>query len=160
MKFTLIKDLRQDKSMRPILTGLLVFTLFYLISDMVVKYFNFGIFPQTIALTLFGDEEQFIDPLSTASFLEFWHVEIFFMMMLLLTLSAVYIRLSKKSTQSTITLNLVMIPALLSLVSLLIAFFVSKIFVYIYSVLFILWHTIAIYMVLYSLWKLYYDQKL
>ena len=160
MRFTLIKNLQEDKSMRPILTGLLIFTLFYLISDIFVKHLNFGIFPDAVSLSLFGDEEQYIDPLSTASFLEFWHIEIFLMMMILLTLSAVFIRLSKKNKSKVIILNVLMLSALFSLVSLFLAFFISKTFVFLYSFLYIVWHVTAIYMILYSLWKLYYDKSI
>lgn len=157
MKFTLIKDLKEDTTMKPILTGLLLFILLYLLSDVVVKHLNFGIFADDLHLTLFGDEEQYIDPLSTASFLEFWHIEIFFIMMLLLTLSAVYIRLAKDSSSKLITLNIVMLSAITSLVSIIFAYFFSKSFVNVYMISFLLWHITAIYMVFYSLWKLYRD---
>ncbi|MDB2562441.1 hypothetical protein N9X61_02435 [Sulfurimonas sp.] len=160
MKFTLIKNLNQDKSMRPILTGLLIFTLLYILSDVLVKYMNFGIFPDAITLTLFGNEEEYLDPLSKASFLEFWHVEIFFIMMILFTLSAVFIRLSKHNSFRHISLNTLMLSAIFSLVALLFAYFISKTFVIIYSVLFFTWHITAVYMILYSLWKLYRDTSI
>ena len=146
--------------MRPILSALLLFTLLHILSDILVKYVNFGIFPDAINVTLFGDEEQYIDPLSTSAFLEFWHMEIFFIMMILLTLSAVFVRVSKDDTSKTILLSALMISALFSLISLVLAFFVAKIFVLIYSILFFVWHTIAVYMILYSLGKLYYDKSI
>lgn len=160
MRFTLIKDLRKDPSMRPILAGLLSFTLIYIISDMLVKYFNFGLLPEAISVTLFGDEEQYIDPLTKASFLELWHMEIFFIMMILFTLSAVFVRLAKHEIFKLLVLNILMISALLSLVSLLFAFFISKSFVLIYSGLFFTWHIIGIYMIIYSFWKLYSDSSI
>ncbi|WP_457743208.1 hypothetical protein [Sulfurimonas sp.] len=160
MKFTLVKDLTKDKSMKPILTGLLLFIVIYLLSDILVKQLNFGLFPYQISLTLFGDEEQYREPLSRAAFLEFWHSEIFFIMMLLLTLSAVFIRLVKNNRFKIIFLNLLMLCALLSLVSLLVAYFLLPFFVIAYSTLFIIWHITAIYISLYSLWKLHYDTNL
>lgn len=160
MKFTLIKKLSQDKSMRPILSALLLFTLLYILSDILVKYVNFGVFPDAINVTLFGDEEQYIDPLSTSAFLEFWHVEIFFIMMILLTLSAVFVRVSKDDTSKIILLSALMICALFSLISLVLAFFLAKTFVLIYVILFFIWHAIAVYMILYSLGKLYYDKSI
>jgi hypothetical protein len=146
--------------MRPILTGLLLFTLLYILSDILVKYVNFGIFPDAINVTLFGDEEQYIDPLSTSAFLEFWHMEIFFIMMILLTLSAVFVRVSKDDTSKIILLSALMICALFSLISLVLAFFLAKTFVLIYVILFFIWHAIAVYMILYSLGKLYYDKSI
>lgn len=160
MRFTLIKDLSKDNTMRPILTGLLIFTLFYLVSDILVKHLNFGIFPDTIHLTLYGDENQYIDPLSKASFLEFWHVEIFFMMMILLTLSAIFIRLLKHSAYKIIITNIVMISAILSLILLALSYFVSDTFIPLYAICFFTWHIFAIYMALISIWNLYYDKSI
>ncbi|MBU1658800.1 hypothetical protein KKG72_07080 [bacterium] len=160
MRFTLIKDLRQDATMKPILAGLLLFIFLFLLSDIFVKYSNFGIFPHALKLTLFGDEEQFLDPLSQSSFLEFWHVEIFFMMMILLTLNAVFIRLTPPDTSQIIVINLVMISAILSLISLPLSFFLSDSFIELYVVCFFTWHLFALYMALYSFWNLYYEKSI
>lgn len=153
MKFTLIKNIKQDKAMRLILTGFLSFILLYIISDILVKSFGFGISTDAIYTTLFGNEENFIDPITKASFLEFWHTEIFFMMMILLTLSAIYIRLSNRS--KIFMTNTLMISAITSLVAIALAYFASAIFVYLYVITFFIWHLSAVYMILYSFWKLY-----
>ena len=139
--------------MKPILVGFLSFILIYLISDILVKYSSFGIFPQDIKVTLFGNEEEFIDPITKSSFLEFWHTEIFFMMMILLTLSAIFIRLSKKSKMTMV--NTLMISAIISLISLALSYFLSGSFINIYVVTFFIWHLSAIYMIFYSFWMLY-----
>ena len=153
MKFTLINNIKQDKAMRLILTGFLSFILLYLVSDIIVKYFSFGIFPDAIRVTLYGNEEEFIDPITQASFLEFWHVEIFFMMMILLTLSAIFIRLAKRSRVAMT--NTLMISAIISLITLALSYFISGIFIYIYVLTFFIWHLSAVYMIFYSFWKLY-----
>lgn len=157
MRFTLIKDLKQDSMMRPILTGLILFTLLYLVSDIFVKSYTFGIFEESIKTTLFGNEEEYLYPITTSSFLEFWHMEIFFIMMILLTLSAVFIRLSQAKGFNIIIVNAVMISALVSLVALVLSFFLNAAFVQLYVMSFFLWHICAVYMSLYSLIKLYYD---
>ena len=135
-----------------ILKGFLLFILLYLISDISVKYYSFGISIDAISTTLFGNEEEFIDPITKSSFLEFWHTEIFFMMMILLTLSAIFIRLANKSKIAMT--NILMISAIISLVSLPMSYFVSSDFIYIYLLTFFIWHLSAIYMILYSFWKL------
>jgi len=135
-----------------ILKGFLLFILVYIVSDILVKYFNFGISIDAISTTLFGNEEEFIDPITKATFLEFWHTEIFFMMMILLTLSAIFIRLSNKS--KIIMINILMISAIISLITLLLTYFISNDFIYIYLLSFYIWHLSAIYMILYSFWKL------
>ena len=157
MRFTLIKDLKQDSMMKPILSGLIIFTLLYLISDIFVKSSSFGIFEEMIKTTLFGNEAEFLDPITTSAFLEFWHMEIFFIMMILLTLSAVFIRLSGAKGFNIIIVNAVMISALISLVALLLSFFLNAAFVQLYILSFFSWHVCAIYMSLYSLVRLYYD---
>jgi len=152
VRFTLINNIKQDSAMRLILSALLIFISMYLISDIFVKYSSFGITGSAVKLTLFGSEAEYIDPISKASFLEFWHTEIFFIMMLLLTLSAVFVRLVKKSI---LVLNIVMISAIISIIALALSYFMSPLFISIYIATFFLWHASALYMTLYSLWRLY-----
>lgn len=135
-----------------ILKGFLGFILIFLISDILVKYFSFGITPDAISTTLFGNEEEFLDPITKSTLLEFWHTEIFFIMMILLTLSAIFIRLANKS--KFIVTNILMISAIFSLISLPSAYFISTDFINIYLLTFFIWHLCAIYMIFYSLWKL------
>ena len=156
MKFTLIKDLKQDSMMKPILSGLLFFTLLYLVSDIFVKNSGFGVFPSAVKSTMFGNEQEFLDPISKASFLEFWHVEIFFIMMIIFTLSAVYIRLSKASKSAIVVVNLMMISAIASLISLPISYFFNPIFINMYVTTFFIWHILALFSSVYSLKRLHY----
>lgn len=153
MKFTLINNIKKDNAMRLILSGFLSFILLYLISDTLVKYFGFGISVDAINITLFGNAEEYIDPITKASFLEFWHTEIFFIMMILITLSAIFIRLANRSR--TFMINILMISAITSLITLPVAYFISEFFVYVYIITFFIWHLSAVYMSLYSFWKLY-----
>ncbi len=157
MRFTLIKDLKRDPTMKPILGGLISFILLYLISDVFVKKITIGLYPHDVKQTLFGNEEEFIEPLTQGSFLEFLHIEIFFVMMILLTLSAVYIRLRSNRAGSSIILHIVMISAILSILSIFAAYFASEIFIYVYVLSFLIWHIFAIYMAISSFWSLYYE---
>lgn len=152
MRFTLINNVKQDNAMRLILSALLVFISLYLISDVLVKHSSFGITSNAVKLTIFGSEAEYIDPISKASFLEFWHTEIFFIMMLLLVLSAVFVRLAKKSM---LILNIVMISSIISIITLALSYFMSPLFINIYIATFFIWHVSALYMSLYSLWRLY-----
>ena len=156
MRFTLIKDLKQDQMMKPILSGLLLFTFLYLLSDILVKHYSFGVSIHDVTLSLFGNEDEFLDPMSKASFLEHWHIEIFFIMMILLSLSAVFIRLCTSKINMLI-LNVTLIASILSIISLALAYFVSQGFITIYVVSFFIWHLFAIYMSIASLWNLYND---
>lgn len=135
-----------------ILKGFLFFILLYIVSDVFVMKSGFGISTEAVNSTLFGNEEAYIDPINEASFLEFWHTQIFFIMMILLTLSAVFIRVAKKSRN--ILTNALMISALASLVSLPLTYYISGFFVHVYISTYFLWHIMAVYMILYSFWKL------
>ena len=141
--------------MSNILKGLLLAILLYLISDFLVKYFTIGLSLNALNLSLFGNEEEFVDAMSQSVLLEFWHTEIFFIMMILLTLSAIYIRVVSQVKNYKLTLNTVMISALLSLVSLPLSFYISSDFLYIYVASYFVWHLGAIKMSLRSLWYLY-----
>jgi hypothetical protein len=152
VKFTVIKNLQKDSAMSLILKGFLFFILLYIVSDIFVMKSSFGISADAVSSTLFGSEEAYIDPINESSFLEFWHTQIFFIMMILLTLSAVFIRVAKRSRN--IITNILMISALISLVSLPFAFYTSKFFIDIYVISYFLWHLVAIYMIFYSFWKL------
>ncbi|EDZ61416.1 conserved hypothetical protein [Sulfurimonas gotlandica GD1] len=48
-----------------------------------------------------------------------------------------------------------MISAITSLTAIALAYFVSAIFIYLYIITFFIWHLSAVYMILYSFWKLY-----
>ncbi len=156
MKFTLIKDIRQDSFMRPVLSLLLVFIIIYLASDIFVKYSSFGILPSQIASTLYGNEEQFLDAILPSVFLEFWHVEIFFTMMILFTLSAIYIRVAKASKSAIFLVNVMMIGAILALVSLVLAYYASNTFVTLYAVCYLLWHFTALFCAVDALKRFYF----
>ena len=155
MKFTLLKDLKQDVLMKPILSGLLIFTLLYIVSDIFVKQATIGIILSDISNNLFGNEDEFLDPMLLSSFLEFWHIEIFFIMMVLFTLSAIFIRLSTMNTTNMLILNITLLSALASLICFALSYFVSKEFLFIYIAGFYTWHILSFYMAITSLWKLH-----
>lgn len=155
MQFTIIKNLKKDLAMSNILKGLLVSITLYIVADFFVKYLTIGLSVDALNLSLFGKEEEFIEPMSTALFLEFWHIEIFFVMMILLTLSAVYIRLVNNIKNYKVVLNIVMISALMSLVALPLSYYISSMFTIVYALGYFTWHLGAIYMGIRSIWELY-----
>jgi len=151
VKFTVIKNIQKNSPMSLILRGFLLFILIYLISDIFVLKSSFGITFDGVNSTLFGNEELYIDAINEASFLEFWHTQIFFIMMILLTLSSIFIRVA--SMGRVILTNTLMLSAIISLISLPLAFYLSDFFTNIYVITYHLWHIIALIMILYALWK-------
>ncbi len=154
MRFTLIKDLKQDITMKPLLNGLLVFMLMYLIADIFVVDATLCLIVEDIKMTLFGNIDEYIDPIDKAVFLEYIHGEIFFMMMILLTLSTVYARLCSIKNYSIIIINILMLSALLALISLAISYFYAPSFLSVYVLSYFIWHITAFIMALHSLWNL------
>lgn len=154
MRFTLIKDLKQDKSIKPLLNGLLLFMLLYFFADVFVTNTTFGLLSQDIKVTLFGNADEFIDPMSKSVFLEYIHGQIFFMMMILLTLSTIYARLCSVKKYSILIINILMISALVTLLSLAISYFYTPSLLSLYVVTYFLWHITAFIMALHSLWNL------
>jgi len=81
-------------------------------------------------------------------------------MMILFTLSAVYIRLAQASKISIVVVNLMMISAIVALVSLPMAYFLSSSYIMVYVISFFTWHICAFFSVLSSLKSFYYAQSL
>lgn len=143
--------------MKPILGSLLSFFLLYLVADFFVKHSSFGIFFETVKNTLFGNTEEFLDPIDYAVFLEFWHTEIFFTMFIVFLLSTVFIRLFATRKIFLWLLNSFMISALLSLIFLPLSYFYHFDFL-IYGFIFAFWswHLIAILISILSLKRFYF----
>jgi len=160
LRFTLIKNIKKDASMKPILNGLLLFSILYLLADFYVSSNTIGFSIVNIKATLYGNEEEFLDPISASVFLEYLHGQIFFMMMILLTLSAVFARLVKRKAIVMISINIVMLSALGTLLSLGFAYYEGESFIITYIILFTLWHCIALYMTLHSLWQLNFAKSI
>ncbi len=155
MRFTLVKDLRTDVLMRPIIGGLLLFTLLFLIFDVWHTSEKIGMIPTKVATFLYGNEEEFVEPVTQTSLLEIIHMDTFFAMMTLLTLSAVYARLSNSNSRKMVMINLAMISAIIAIISLMSAFLVHHFFLYVWLGCFSIWHVVAFGMGIESLWKLY-----
>lgn len=157
MKFTLVKDLREDPIMKPILGSLLSFILLYLIADFFVKHFSFGIFFETIKNTLYGNADEFLEPIDYAVFLEFWHTEIFFTMFIVFLLSTIFIRLFNTEKMFLWLLNSFMLSAIFSLLFLPLNYFYHVDFlIYGFLLSFWCWHLIAVLVSLLSLKRLYF----
>lgn len=146
--------------MKPLLNGLLLFMLIYFVADIFVSHTTLGLFTQELRTTLFGNDDEFVDPMSNSSFLEYIHGQIFFMMMILLTLSAVYARLCEKKHYSLVFINLLMLSALLTLLSLTLTYFFIPSLLALYVLSYFVWHITAFVMALHSLWNLNFAKSI
>ncbi|MHC3994545.1 hypothetical protein ACXWTF_06920 [Thiomicrolovo sp. ZZH C-3] len=151
MRFTLVKDLRSDALMRPLLNGLLLFTGSFLVADAFLKRDHIGLSRDTLSNTLYGNEEEFIEPVSEHFVLELLHSDIFFMMMTLLTLSAVYARLCPLKRVAAVVINIAMIAAVADITLLALAYYRGGSYLLPWLGAFWLWHAAALFMVFASL---------
>ncbi len=145
--------------MRPLLGGLLLFILLFLSADIVLKNDHIGLTPIQLSQTLFGNEAEYIEPVTEHFLLELMHSDIFFIMMTLLTLSAVYARLCQNKKLRLININITMTAALLSIVFLPLAYYLSAYFILPFIISFYTWHFMALMMTLVSLYYLFIPQN-
>lgn len=159
MRFTLVKSLHDDRLMRPLLTGLLLFASLFLIADIFLKRDHIGLNLVTLCATLYGDEETFTEPVSEHFMLELLHSDIFFMMMTLLTLSAVYARLCPIKRIAIVVINAAMLAAIADVVLLALAYYRGEAYLLPWLSAFWVWHIAALFMALASLLYLNVDRQ-
>ena len=145
--------------MRPLLGGLLLFILLFLSADIVLKNDHIGLTPTQLSQTLFGNEAEYIEPVTEHFLLELMHSDIFFIMMTLLTLSAVYARLCQNKKLRLFNINITMTAALLSIIFLPLSYYLSAYFILPFIISFYTWHFMALMMALGSLYYLFIPQK-
>lgn len=153
MKFTLIKDLRSNALMRYILLFFSLFIALYLLLDSINHANIIGTHATAIKHTIFGNEEEFLEPISYTSLLEYAHQSIFTVMMLLFTQSAIFIRLFAKRAYCRPILHVTMISALLTQI-LLLSLPLHPSLVYLYITGFYLWHLLSLVMSIFAIKKL------
>jgi len=151
MRFTLVKDLRSDALMRPLLNGLLLFSGTFLVADIFLKRDHIGLDRAALSATLYGNEAEFTEPVSEHFVLELLHSDIFFMMMTLLTLSAVYARLCPLKRIAAVVINIGMIAALADVVLLALAYYRGSAYLLPWLGAFWTWHGTALFMAAASL---------
>ena len=147
MKFTLVKNISKDVLLRPLLGGLLSFMFLFISADILLKADHIGLTPADLSQTLYGNEENYIDPISEHFLLELLHSDVFFIMMTLLTLSTIFARLVKHDKLRSISIHLLMVSSLASLFFLALAYYTSSVFVIPYILTYYTWHILSIVMI-------------
>jgi hypothetical protein len=151
VRFTLVKELRSDVLMRPLLSGMLLFASVFLIADIFLKRDHIGLDRATLSNTLYGNEEEFIEPVTEHFILELLHSDIFFMMMTLLTLAAVYARVCPLKRVAVVVINIVMVVGIADIVLLALAYYRGSGYLLPWLAAFWTWHGGALFMALASL---------
>ena len=143
MKFLVTKDLAHSTLLTYLMGSVVFAILLYLGLDTVLHAYVIGLDRQSVSVTLFGDVENFVEPVLIDSLLLQVHIDLFMTLFALLILSSIYIRLYSDKEVTKWAVHLLFIMGLLAPVALILAYFVSTVFVGIWLMSFILWHVLA-----------------
>ena len=155
MKFLTTKSLKENPFLKNLLVGLIIFIILFLFLDIALYSEQIGLRFEDVKNRILGNEEEFIEPILFDSLLIMIHSNLFFSMLILLILSAIWIRVSKLNTFSKWILHLLFLMAIFSNVFLLLGYFYISFRVEIWVVLFWSWHFMAIFMAIYTMYGIY-----
>lgn len=148
MKFVITKELEHSKLLNTLMTGVSVALFFYFIFDLFLHMFLIGSSLSAIHNTLYGNMEEFIEPILLDTLLLQVHIDLFMSLMSLMILTTIYIRLFAEEKRTQGMVHLLFIVGLLSPLMLMAAYFGSKFFVYVWIVTFLLGHLLAMFFAL------------
>jgi hypothetical protein len=143
MKFLVTKDLAHSTLLTYLMGSVVFAILLYLGLDIVLHAYVIGLDMQSASVTLFGDVENFVEPVLIDSLLLQVHIDLFMTLFALLILSSIYIRLYADKVMTKWVVHLLFIMGLLAPVALILAYFVSASFTAMWLISFILWHALA-----------------
>ncbi len=155
MKFLTTKELNENEFLKYLIAGLLLFFVLFLISDVALHHLQIGLnFKEACSLIL-GNEEEFIEPILLETLLLTVHIDLFFSMLLLLCLTAISIRVFKRANPTFWFLNALYISAMLAPLLLISSYFLGEIVVMTWIVVFIIWHVLALFLSLKTLYAVF-----
>lgn len=143
MKFLVTKDLAHSTLLSYLMGSVVFAILMYLGFDMVLHAYVIGLDLHSVSVTLFGDVENFIEPILIDSLLLQVHIDLFMTLFALLILSSIFIRLYSDKVMTKWIVHLLLSMGILAPVALILAYFVSTLFSVIWLVSFVLWHLLA-----------------
>ena len=143
MKFLVTKDLAHSTLLSYLMGSVIFAILLYLGFDMVLHAYVIGLDMNSASVTLFGDVENFVEPVLIDSLLLQVHIDLFMTLFALLILSSIYIRLYSDKVMTKWVVHLLFSLGILAPVTLLLAYFVSASFTAMWLISFVLWHVMA-----------------
>ena len=143
MKFLVTKDLAHSTLLTNLMSAVVFMLLLYIGFDTVLHAYVIGLDMHSVSITLFGDAENFIEPVLIDSLLLQVHIDLFMTLFALLILSSIYIRLYSSKAMTKWIIHIVFILGMLAPITLILAYYVSSLFISIWLISFILWHLMA-----------------
>lgn len=143
MKFLVTKDLAHSTLLTYLMGSVVFAILLYLGFDMLLHAYVIGYDMQSVSITLFGDIENFVEPILIDSLLLQVHIDLFMTLFAILILSSIYIRLYSDKVMTKWVVHLLFSLGILAPVVLLMAYYVSTLFTAIWLISFVLWHILG-----------------
>lgn len=154
MKFLVSKDLAHSALLRNLMAGVVSALFFYLVLDIVLHAYAVGLDITTLSTTLYGNVEEFVEPILIDTLLLQIHIDLFMSLFTIMIVASIYIRLYHTKAMTKWLVHLLFILGLLSPVLLMVAYFTTVGFIYIWLVSFLLGHFLGMVMSLLILKKL------
>ena len=156
MKFLVTKDLAHSTLLSYLMGSIVFAILLYLGLDTVLHAYIIGLDMHSVSVTLFGDAENFVEPILIDSLLLQVHIDLFMTLFAILILSSIYIRLYSDKVMTKWIVHLLFIMGMLAPAALILAYLVSALFTAVWLIGFILWHVLASLVALMILKKLWF----
>ena len=154
MKFLVTKDLAHSILLSYLMGSVVFAILLYLGLDTMLHAYVIGLDMHSVSVTLFGDVENFVEPILTDSLLLQVHIDLFMTLFAILILSSIYIRLYSSKAMTKWIVHLMFIMGMLAPLTLILAYFVSTLFTAMWLISFVLWHVLASFVAMMILKKL------
>ena len=143
MKFLIKKGLDYSTLLHKLMLFVAVSLFFYLLLDIFLHYLVIGLDIQSISTTLYGNEEAYIEAILIDTLLLQIHIDLFMNIVTLMIISTLYIRFFSTHKMTTVLVHILFIMGILAPIGLLLAYFSSVLFVYIWLISFIFGHILA-----------------
>ena len=154
MKFLLNKDLEHSSLLGNLMAGVVFALFFFFLLDVMLHGYVVGLDVPTLSTTLFGNPDEFIEPILLDTLLLQVHIDLFMALFSIMIVASIYIRLYSKKEMTKWLVHALFILGLFTPIFLMLAYFTNVWFVYVWLLTFILGHLLAMLMSLLILKKL------
>jgi len=143
MKFLVTKDLAHSTLLGNLMVGVSVALFFYLGLDVVLHSYVLGSNLTSITNTLYGNVEEFIEPILLDSLLLQVHIDLFMSLFSIMIIASIYIRLYSDKRVTKWLVHTLFILGLFAPLFLIVAYFISMGIVYAWLISFVLGHLLG-----------------
>lgn len=156
MKFLVNKDLEHSRLLKNLMAGVVFALFFFFLLDIILHAYVFGLDISTLSTTLFGNPDEFIEPILLDTLLLQVHIDLFMALLSIMIVASIYIRLHNKKMRTKWLVHTLFILGLFAPIFLMVAYFTNVWFVTMWLVTFILGHLLAMWMSLLILKRVFF----